>query len=87
MDSSGGPAEEVIDDGADGTGLIEIQRPKSQNVKGRAGNIYRQRGLRGTFFCVKNSLYGVCVYMCECVCVCVSSEAAWPPNNGDAEAL
>lgn len=70
----------MIDDGADGTGLIEIQRPKSQNVKGRAGNIYRQRGLHGTFFfCVKNSLYGVCV--------CVSSEAAWPPNHGDAEAL
>lgn len=54
----------MIDDSADETGLIEIQRPESQNVKGRAGSIYRQRGLRGTFFRVKNSLYGVCVCVC-----------------------
>lgn len=55
----------MIDDSSDGADLIEIQRPRSEKVKGHAGNIYRQRGLRGTFYCnVKNSLYEVCVRVC-----------------------
>lgn len=74
-----------MDDGADGTDLIEIQRPESKKVKGRAGTIYGEHGLHGTCFAMLRIAFMVCVRMC--VCVCPSSAVAWPPNHGDAEAF
>lgn len=64
-----------MDDGADGTDLIEIQRPESKRVKGRAGTVYGEHGLRGTFFAMLRIPFMVCacvcVRVCAYVCVCL----------------